>query len=289
MKLRATALLSAIFAAGPTQAQDSDLRLDSVEVVPGMYALISADGRFTGGTMALMTGPDGEILIDGGIGEVTDALLAAVEALAGDPVDFLINTHVHGDHTGSNAALHEDGATIVAHSNIRSRLMADDSPVAALPEITYDNGVTLYKNGFTMQVMHVANAHTDGDSIIYFPNVNVIHAGDVLFNGIFPFIDAGSGGSVEGYLGAMSKIIAIADNETRIIAGHGDALTTRADVQRAQNMIVDARAMVKPLVVAGMSEDEVVAENPLASLDEWSWDFITTEVMTRQMYNSLTD
>ena len=276
-----------MFAVATAQAQDADLRLDSIEVVPNMYALVSADGRFTGGTMALMTGPDGEILIDGGIGEVTDALLSAIEALAGDPVDFLINTHVHGDHTGSNAALHADGATIVAHTNIRMRLEADDSPAAALPQITYDNGVTLYKNGFTMQVMHVANAHTDGDSIIYFPTVNVIHAGDVLFNGIFPFIDAGTGGSVEGYLGAMSKIIAIADNETKIIAGHGDAIATRADVQRAQNMIVDARAMVKPLVVAGMSEDEVVAENPLASLEDWSWDFITAEVMTRQMYQSL--
>jgi len=258
-----------------------------MEVVPGMYALVSADARFVGGTMALMSGEDGEVLIDGGISEVTEVLLDAIEDLVGDPVDFVINTHVHGDHTGSNAALSEEGATIVAHQNIRSRLMDDDSPAAALPTITYDDGVTLYKNGFMLQVIHVANAHTDGDSIIYFPGVNVIHAGDVLFNGIFPFIDSGNGGSVDGYLAAMSKIIAIADNETRIIAGHGDAIASRADVQAAQNMIVEARALVKPLVEAGLSEDEAVARNPLAPLSDWSWDFINAERMTRQMYQSL--
>ena len=268
-------------------AQDAELELQSTEIVPGMYAIYSADEQFVGGTMALLMGDDGEVLIDGGIEQVTDALLGAIEDLAGDPVDFLINTHVHGDHTGSNAALHAQGATVVAHENIRTRLMNDDSPVAALPQITYDNGVTLHLNGFTTQVIHVANAHTDGDSIIYFPDVNVIHAGDVLFNGIFPFIDMGSDGSVDGYLAAMSRIVALADNDTRIIAGHGDPIASRADVQAAQNMIVDCRGLVKPLVEAGMSEDEVVAANPLADYDEWSWGFITTERMTRQMYQAL--
>ena len=285
MKIRTFIIAASMLLTSAASAQEA-LELSSLEVVPGMYALVSADGRFVGGTMALMSGDDGEVLIDGGISEVTEALLAAIEDLVGDPVDFVINTHVHGDHTGSNAALHEEGATIVAHRNIRSRLMDDDSPAAALPTITYDDGVTLYKNGFTLQVMHVRNAHTDGDSIIYFPGVNVIHAGDVLFNGIFPFIDSGNGGSVDGYLAAMSKIIAIADNDTKIIAGHGEAIASRADVQAAQNMIVEARALVKPLVESGLSEDETVARNPLASLNDWSWDFINAERMTRQMYQS---
>ena len=178
-------------------------------------------------------------------------------------------------------------ATIIAHENIRGRLMDDGSPAAALPTITYDNGVTLYKNGFTLQVIHVENAHTDGDSIIYFPDVNVIHAGDVLFNGIFPFIDTANGGSVDGYLAAMSKIIAIADDETQIIAGHGAEIASRADVQAAQRMITEARSLVQPLVEAGLTEDEAVSRDPLAPLSEWNWDFIDADRMTRQMYQSL--
>ncbi|MDX1480715.1 MAG: MBL fold metallo-hydrolase [Woeseiaceae bacterium] len=280
--------VAALLTCTAVHAQNAELRLDSSEVVPGMYAIYSADEQFVGGTMALLIGEDGEVLIDAGIEQISEALLDAVAELAGDPVDFLINTHVHGDHVGSNAALHEDGATIVAHTNIRERLLSDDeSPAAALPQITYDNGVTLHLNGFTTQVIHVPNAHTDGDSIIWFPDVNVIHAGDVLFNGLFPFIDAGSGGGVEGYLAAMSRIITLADNETKIIAGHGPVIASRADVQRAQNMIVDARGKVKALKAGGMSEDEVVAANPLAEYESWSWGFINTERMTRQMYQSL--
>ena len=286
MKTRATIIILALLFGASALAQNA-LELTAREVVPGMYALVSADQQFVGGTMALMSGDDGQVLIDGGIAEVTDALLAAIEDMVGDPVDLLINTHVHGDHTGSNAALHEAGATIIAHENIRGRLMDNGSPAAALPTITYDNGVTLYKNGFTLQVIHVENAHTDGDSIIYFPDVNVIHAGDVLFNGIFPFIDTANGGSVDGYLAAMSKIIAIADDETQIIAGHGAEIASRADVQAAQRMITEARSLVQPLVEAGLTEDEAVSRDPLAPLSEWNWDFIDADRMTRQMYQSL--
>ena len=264
-----------------------ELKLTSTEVVPGMYVLSSADEQFVGGAMALLTGEDGLILVDGGIEQVTGVLLDAIEGIAGEPVDFVINTHVHGDHTGSNAALHEQGATIVAHENIRGRLMADDSPVAALPQITYEQGVTLHLNGFTTDVVHVASAHTDGDSIVVFPGVNVIHAGDVLFNRIFPFIDMDSGGSVEGYLAAMSTIVALADNETTVIAGHGEPIASRGDVQAAQNMIVETQGLVKPLVESGMSEDDVVAANPLSDYEGWSWGFITTERWTRTLYQSL--
>ena len=286
MKLRFVSGLLAAVAPVCVLAQ-GELRLTSQEIVPGMYILSSADEQFVGGAMALLTGDDGLILVDGGIEQITGALLEAVEEIAGEPVDFVINTHVHGDHTGSNAALHEQGATIVAHENIRSRLMADDSPVAALPQITYEQGVTLHLNGFTTDVVHVSSAHTDGDSIVVFPGVNVLHAGDVLFNRIFPFIDMGSGGSVDGYLAAMSTIVALADNETTVIAGHGEPMANRADVQAAQNMIVETRGLIKPLVESGMSEDDVVAANPLSDYEDWSWGFITTEVWTRTLYKAL--
>ena len=286
MKLRLITGVLAVCAPGLALAQ-GELRLTSSEIVPGMYVLSSADEQFVGGAMALLTGDDGLILVDGGIEQITGELLKTIADIAGEPVDFVINTHVHGDHTGSNAALHDQGATIVAHENIRGRLQADDSPVAALPQITYEDGVTLHLNGFTTDVVHVASAHTDGDSIVIFPGVNVIHAGDVLFNRIFPFIDMNSGGSVDGYLAAMSTIVALADNETTVIAGHGEPIANRADVQAAQNMIVETRGLVKPLVESGMSEDDVVAANPLADYEGWSWGFITTEVWTRTLYQSL--
>ena len=143
-------------------------------------------------------------------------------------------------------------------------------------------------NGHTAKVFHVANAHTDGDSVIHFPEVNVIHTGDAMFNKLFPFIDMDSGGSVDGFIAAQKKIIAIADDETKIIPGHG-VLANKADLQAAVDMLEDAQARVRALVDAGKSQEEVIAENPLADYhDGWNWGFITTERMTEALYRSLT-
>ncbi|MDH5310385.1 MAG: MBL fold metallo-hydrolase [Gammaproteobacteria bacterium] len=284
-----TAILAAV--AAPAQAQDEEIRIQSTEVVPGLYMLEGADGKFAGGNMGLLVGDDGVVLIDDGLEPTGPALLAAIADLTGAPVDYLINTHVHGDHVGSNAAIHDAGATIVAHDNIRSR-MADDAedpaPAAALPEITFNDSVTLHINGMRLHVMHVANAHTDGDGVILFPDVNVIHTGDVLFNGLFPFIDMDSGGSVEGYIAAQDRLLAIADDDTIFIPGHGP-LARKADLQRTRDMIADCYARVSKLVSAGKSADEIVAANPLADYhDRWNWDFITTERMTRSMARAAT-
>ena len=291
MKFCTFAGASLLLGSGFALAQNADIRIQSAEVVPGIYMLDGADGQFAGGNMGLLTGEDGIVLIDDGLEVIGPALLEAIAELTGEPVDFLINTHVHGDHVGSNAALHAQGATIVAHENIRTQMAegtGDEAyPKEALPTITFADGISLHMNGLAIQVMHVANAHTDGDSILYFPDVNVIHTGDVLFNKLFPFIDLEGGGSVDGYLAAQDRIIALADDNTRIIAGHGP-LASRADVQLARDVIADCRARVKRLVDDGMSEDDIVAANPLADYhDDWNWGFITTERMTRTMFRSL--
>lgn len=279
-----TVALAAI--SGPAVAQNDAIRIQSTEVVPGLYVLEGADGQFAGGNMGLLVGDDGVVLIDDGLEPVGPALLDAIANLTGDPVDYLINTHVHGDHVGSNAAMHQAGATIVAHDNIRSRMASDSEnpvPVTALPEITFNDSVTLHLNGMRLHVMHVASAHTDGDGIILFPDINVIHTGDVMFNGLFPFIDMDAGGSVEGYLAAQDRVIGLADDETIIIPGHGP-LANKTDLQRTRNMIADCYARVRSLVAAGKSEEDIVAANPLADYhDDWNWDFITTERMTRSM------
>jgi glyoxylase-like metal-dependent hydrolase (beta-lactamase superfamily II) len=157
-----------------------------------------------------------------------------------------------------------------------------------LPELTFSDAVTFHLNGHEAHVFHLAKAHTDGDSAIHFRDINVIHAGDIFFNGMFPFIDLDSGGTVAGYQTAQLAILNMAGPDTIIIPGHGP-LATKTDLQTALDMLTDAEARVKALVDAGESADEVVASNPLESYhDKWDWDFITTERMTRTLYRSLT-
>ncbi len=288
MKSRIVLALGALFLAAVSSAQEGEVSWKSTEVAPGLYMLESQNG-FAGGNLSLITGDDGVVLIDDGLEPLTSMTVATVEALTGDPVDFVINTHAHGDHIGANAALHNAGATVVAHDNLRRQMVTDGATRDALPELTFTDAVTFHLNGHTAKVFHVASAHTDGDSVIHFPEVNVIHAGDVLFNGLFPFIDMDSGGSLRGFIAAQKTVLALADDETKIVPGHG-GLAGKADLRAAIDMLEDASERVWALVDAGRTADEVVAENPLADYGEtWNWGFITTERMTRQMYRALTE
>lgn len=280
-------LLTGLVASTATFAQDGEISWAATELAPNFH-MLEGQGGFAGGNLALLTGEDGIILIDDGIEPVVDKTLEAIEALTDAPVDFVIITHAHGDHTGANAALHERGAAIFVHENLRAKMVSDGAPKAMLPEITFNDSVTFHLNGQTAHVFHVKNAHTDGDSVIHFPNINVIHAGDAMFNRLFPFIDLDSGGSVQGYLAAQRKILSMANDQTQIIPGHG-RLANRADLQTAVDMLVDAEARVKAMVENGASLEEVQRVNPLADYhDTWNWDFITTEVMTETLYRSLT-
>lgn len=189
------------------------------------------------------------------------------------------------------------GATIVAHDNIRRRLLEDGwptpdgnvtTPDGALPQITFADSVTFHLNGHTAIVFHIAAAHTDGDGAIWFPDVNVLHTGDVLFNRLFPFIDLDNGGTVDGFLAGQMKMLAMINDDTKVIPGHG-SLASKADLQTAIDMLSDAKRRVKALVDAGRTEEQIVADNPLASYhDIWNWGFITTERMTRTLIRDLT-
>lgn len=270
-----------------TSAQEDNISFKSTELAPGLF-MLEGQGGFAGGNLALITGDDGVVLIDDGLAPLVAVTLAAIESLTGNPVDFVINTHAHGDHTGANQALHDHGTTVVGHENLRAQMIKDGANSAALPEITFSDAVTFHLNGYTANVFHVANAHTDGDSVIHFPEANIIHTGDVMFNRLFPYIDMPGGGSVEGFIAAQKKIIALADDDTKIIPGHGE-LASKADLQTALDMLEDAQTRVKALFDAGKSLQEVLAENPLADYhDIWNWDFITTEGMTETLYRSLT-
>lgn len=273
------------------QAQDDPAAFVSTEVSPGIYAL-QGDGVFAGGGISMLVGDDFNILIDDGMPPFAPALLEAATTLAGGPIDFVINTHVHGDHVGGNAALADSGAVVYAHENIRKRLLENPDEAggpAGLPVITFSDEVTFHVNGLEAFVFHVEHAHTDGDAVIEFRGSNVIHAGDILFNYVFPYIDLDNGGSVAGFLAAQRRILSMADDDTVIIAGHGNITANKADLQAAIDMLVDAEARIRTLVVEGSSEEEVLDANPLADYHEqWNWGFITTERMTKMLYRSLT-
>lgn len=271
------------------QAQQFATAFESTEVVPGIQ-MVAGVGGFGGGNMAVLTGTQYVAMIDDSMEPLAPQLLAHVADTAGRPVNFMINTHVHGDHVGGNAQFADNGTIIFAHQNIRKRLVADSSEAGGdggLPVVTFAEGVTFHLDGLEARVIHVPAAHTDGDSIIYFPGVNVIHTGDAMFNSLFPFIDLDSGGSVSGYIAAQKKILSMADEETKLIPGHGE-LANKADLRRDLDVLIDSRALVEALVDAGRSEDEIVEANPLEKYHEThNWSFITTERMTRTLVRDL--
>jgi len=284
-------LLCAVLFVGATiaNAQDIATEIEATEAAPGVYMLGGANGFSS--NMALLVGDGHVVLIDDGMAPITADLMATVDELAGRPIDFIVNTHVHGDHVGSNATLADNGAVIFAHKNIRKRLVEKPDSAggeSGLPVVTFADGVNFHVNGQDAHVRHIAKAHTDGDAIVFLHGSNVIVAGDLHFNYMFPFIDLDSGGSVRGYIAGQQRIIAMADDDTVIIPGHGP-LANKADLQAEVDMLIDAESRVEALVLDGKSEEEVLAANPLADYhDAWNWAFITTERMTQTMYRSMT-
>ena len=266
-------------------AQDEPAPIEHTEIADGIYMLHTVGG------VGLLVGDDYVVMIDDSLPRTGDAVVAKAEELAGRPVDFVINTHVHGDHVGSNQTLAETGAIIVAHENIRKRMKDDpelNTGPGALPVITFPDKVTFHVNGQEARVFHLPAAHTDGDAAILFVEANVIAPGDIVFRGIFPYIDFDNGGSVAGYKVAMQTLIDMADEDTKFISGHGP-LATRAGLEQDLAMLVDAEARVKALIDKGMDEEQIVAANPLSKYhDQYNWQFITTERMTRTLIRSLT-
>jgi len=271
-------------------AHAQEIVFKSTEVTDGVYMLDAVEG-FGGGNVTLLTGDEYIVLVDDAMVPTVSALIDAAAKIAGRPVDFVINTHVHGDHVGGNQFVTENGAVIVAHENIRKRMQDDpelNTGPGALPVLTFPDAITLHVNGIDAYVFHIEAAHTDGDGAVLLKDLNVIIAGDVFFNGLFPFIDLDNGGTVDGYIAGQQQLLAMADDETRIVPGHGP-LGTRADLEKDLSVLIDAKARVQSLVDKGMDADAIVAANPLADYhDDYNWGFITTERMTRTLVRALT-
>ncbi len=286
-------LLSLAFAA--TAAAQNDDRFASVEiktteVVPGVYMLEGA-----GGNIGLSVGADGPFIIDDQFAPLSERILAAIGELTEDAPSFVLNTHWHGDHAGGNENFHNAGAMIVAHDNVRKRLLEgseerniEPANPGALPVITFSDEINFYWNDHDIHIQHHELAHTDGDAIVFLKDVNVVHMGDVFFNGGYPFIDIASGGGIDGYIAAHNGVLELVNEDVKIIPGHGP-LSTRQDLQDTRDMLVKVREKVQKLVDKGLSEDEVVAKKPLKKLSKkWGNGFIKDEFMTRTAYRSLT-
>lgn len=292
--LLVTAFLFSFFTS-PLLAQEAEITFNATEVASGIF-MLEGQGAFTGGNLGILVGEDGVALIDDSMPPYLDTMLAAIEKVAGAPVDFVINTHLHGDHIGGNARLNQGGAHVVAHHKVRERLLKDGvrtaeghkpAPKDALPEITFSESMTFHLNGQEAFVFHVDKAHTDGDAVIHFRQADVIHTGDAMFNGLFPFIDLDSGGSVAGYIAAQEKMLTLAGPKTKIIPGHGP-LATEDDLQASVDMLKSARKRVQALLDEGKTAEEILAANPLESFHEtWNWGFITTERMTQTLIRDL--
>ena len=269
------------------------VEIETIPVADGVYMLVGA-----GGNIGLSVGDDGAFVVDDQNAPQSDKIMAAIAAVTDADVEFLVNTHFHGDHTGGNEAFGATGAVIVAHENVRARMSTDQfreifnqpipaSPAGALPIVTFSDEMTFHWNGDTIRAIHVAPAHTDGDTILYFQDANVIHMGDNFFNGLYPFIDVSSGGDINGIIAAGYRALAIANEDTDIIPGHGP-LSDAAGLAVWLEMLKVTRVSMQSLIDKGLSEDEAVAARPTAEFDgQYGGGFMNPENFNRLLYQSL--
>lgn len=260
----------------------------------GTYMLVGK-----GGNIGLSVGDDGVLLIDSQFEQLTGKILSAIyNKITDKPVKFVINTHWHQDHTGGNENLVNNGSIVIAHENVRERLSTEQfvdflnreykpAPINALPTITYNDSITFYFDDDKIDLYHLPNAHTDGDSIIYFNKRNVIHTGDVYVNGRYPFIDHSSGGSIDGIITGIEKIISIIDNETKIIPGHG-LLSNLDELQDYLHMLKDIRQQVETMVKNKYNLEEIIKSDITSDYDiVYSDSFINSGDFLAFVYNDI--
>lgn len=296
---RAALLLAALAALLPWPAPAAAQEEGSIgtEVVRegSIYMLV---GR--GGNVGLSVGEDGAFLVDDKFAPLTDEIRAAVASVSDSEVEFVMNTHWHGDHVGGNENFGEAGSLIVAHENVRKRMnprafrdlmgRSEQAPPAALPVITFTDAVTFHWNGDDIRAFHVEHAHTDGDAIIHFPENDVLHMGDTFFNGFYPFVDVESGGSIHGMVTAARRALDLSGPDTRIIPGHGP-LAGIEDLRAYHGMLRAVRDRVQDLIDEGRSLEEVVEAGPTERFDaEWGGsDFMPPDRFACLVYRGMVE
>jgi glyoxylase-like metal-dependent hydrolase (beta-lactamase superfamily II) len=296
MRVLALVVTSTLALAGSAAAQAGmdTVRIRTVPVAGGVSMLTG-----NGGNIAVAAGEDAVFLVDDQYAPLTQKIIDAVKAITDKPIRFLVNTHWHGDHTGGNENFGKAGVVLVAHDNVRQRMSVEQfmarfnrrvppSPRAALPVITFAEMVTFHLNDDDIHVVHVPSAHTDGDAVVHWVKANVLHLGDTYFNGGYPFIDLGSGGSINGLIDALNGALRYANETTKIIPGHG-ALATRADLVTYRDMVVGVRDEVQRHIAMNHGLEAILAAKPTAKWDAtWGKGFIGPDDLVRTVFESLT-
>ncbi|HET7296700.1 MAG TPA: MBL fold metallo-hydrolase [Gemmatimonadales bacterium] len=296
LTIRSALLLLALGAlATPLPAQQNldTVQIRTVPVADGVYMLMGA-----GGNIGVSAGANGIVLIDDQFAPLSDKIKAALAAINPGPIRFLLNTHWHGDHTGGNENFARGGVVIVAHENVRRRMSVEQfiaafgskvppSPEAALPIVTFTDAVTFYLNGDSISAFHVPPAHTDGDVVIYFKRANVVHMGDTYWNGRYPLVDVSSGGSVDGMVNAVDRVLAMTDANTKYIPGHGQ-LSGRAEVVAFRDMLGTVRDRIRRLVREGKTLAQVKSAKPTAEFDAaWGAGYMNPDRFVEILYGDL--
>lgn len=292
--------------AGPALAQNNDASKVELAVssVAGSVSMIEGVGGFAGGNVGVSVGADGVFIVDDELESMSPKLQAALAKLSKSPVRFVINTHWHGDHSGGNKAFGTAGAVIVAHDNVRQRLTASQAEAQAkagaaahapaagksdpvLPVVTFGHDVTLHLNAEDVHVFHVPPAHTDGDAVVHFTKANVVHTGDLFVSRGYPFVDLKSGGNFEGFITAADAILAVANDKTKIIPGHGPVVGRR-EVEAWRRMLDTIRQRVKTLIQSGKTLEQAILAKPTADLDaKVGGDFIKPDQIVEAAYRSM--
>ena len=287
-------VLGLLALAGPAIAQQdfSKVEIKVNKVADGIYML---EGQ--GGNMGLSVGEDATFLIDDQFAPLSDKIKAAIATVADKPVKFLMNTHWHGDHVGGNENFGKSGAIIIAQDNVRKRLREvtmsrgqprEPSPPAALPVITFGEDVTLHINGATIHGMHMVPTHTDGDTIIYFEEANILHTGDAYIHAGYPFADSDSGGDFEGFITSAKAILAIVNDDTKIIPGHGP-VSSKKDIEEFLKVMTLVHDRVAALMKKKMSREDIIKSNPMPEYrDTWGAGFMGPDAIIGAAYDSIT-
>ena len=252
--------------AAPAQPDFAAVQIKVHKVAGNFYYL---EGQ--GGNVGVLVGDDGVLMIDDQFAPLTEKLINAVKTISKKPVKMLVNTHVHGDHTGGNENIGKMGIEIIAHDNVRARLIkgvngAPPAPAVALPVVTFGDGLALHFDGEDLEVGKLPPAHTDGDSYIKLTKADVIHVGDVFRTVGYPIVDGPNGGTVKGTLAALQKIIDMAGPSTKILPGHG-VVSTRDDIVAFRDMVASLQTKVSDMIKQGMTLEQVMAAKPTADLD----------------------
>jgi len=290
--IKILSLTFVLLCATQTFSQQKEVKIEIVKVTDALYML-----KGQGGNIGISIGVDGVFMIDDQYAPLTPKILAAIKTLSAKPIKFLINTHWHGDHVGGNANISKQGTVIVAQDNVRKRMSVDSfvrgkkkeaAPKEALPVVTFTENINFHFNDEAIYIFHVHNAHTDGDAVVYFPKANVLHMGDVYFQGKYPYIDLSSGGSINGVIEAVKQALLLADDATKIIPGHKE-LSNKKGLESYLAMLIDIRNSVQKEISNNKSLEEVKENTKLteaydATYGTW---FIKPAIFRETIYKSL--